>query len=115
MENQSLVDNPDIALIKEAIGLLEKEIEQLSKLQQGIQQRLKHRNDKRLSRKLNAVIKEHGEKIVEKQYFEQKLKSLPNKISIVELLKGKKMSRSDLEEKSSLVLQIKSLLFWQKN
>lgn len=99
LENQPLVDNPDIALIKQAIRLLEKEATKLTTLQHDIQQRLTRRNDQRLSRKLATVIKERDEKMAEKHHFEQKLTSLPDKISIVELLNGKKMSRCDLEKK----------------
>ncbi len=99
LENQPLVDNPDIAMIRQAIRMLEKDTEYLSNLQYGIQQRLAKRKDKRLSRKLTTIIKERDEKLVDKYNFEQKLKSLPDKISIVELLKGKKMSRCDLEKK----------------
>ena len=99
LENQPFVDNPDIALIKEAIKILKKEIDQLLKSQQDIQNRLSKRKDKRLTKKLSKIVKELEEKKNEKNNFEDKLKSLPEKVSIVELLKGKKMSRCDLEKK----------------
>lgn len=99
LKKQPLVDNPDVATIKKAIRLLHKETAQLSELQQKIQQRLNNRMDKRLSRKLISITKEHDEKIVDIQKFEEKLTTLPDKISIVDLLKGKKMSRCDLEKK----------------
>jgi hypothetical protein len=99
LENQPFVDNPDMVLIKEAIKILEQEIDQLSTSQQDIQNRLSNRKDKRLTKKLSKIVKELEDKKNETSNFEEKLKSLPEKISIVELLKGKKMSRCDLEKK----------------
>lgn len=99
LQDQPLVDNPDIVLIKEAIDILETEIVQLSQSQQDIQNRLNKRRDKRLNKKLSKVVKELAEKKHDKINFEKKLKSLPDKVSIVELLKGKPMSRCDLEKK----------------
>jgi len=99
LENQPLVDNPDIQLIKKAIKILQKEIETLSESQLDIQTRLSKRTDKRLCNKLSRVIKEREEKVNDKTHFEEKLKLLPDKISIVKILRGKKMSRCDLEKK----------------
>jgi hypothetical protein len=99
LENQPLVDNPDIALIKEAIQILQQEIEQLLPNQQEVQNRLRQRTDKRLTNKLATIVKELEEKKQEQRNFEAKLQSLPEQVSIVELLKGKKMSRCDLEKK----------------
>lgn len=99
LENQPFVDNPDIAMMKEAIEILEKEIDQLLTNQQDVHNRLSNRKDKRLTKKLSKIVKELEEKKNEKNNFEDKLKSLPEKVSIVELLKGKKMSRCDLEKK----------------
>lgn len=99
LENQPFVDNPDIAMIKEAIQLLQQEIDQLLTNQQDVNNRLSKRTDKRLTNKLSKIVKELEEKKHEQSNFEDKLKSLPEKVSIVELLKGKKMSRCDLEKK----------------
>jgi uncharacterized protein YlzI (FlbEa/FlbD family) len=99
LEKQPLVDNPDIPTIKKAIRILQKEIGQLAERQIDIQNRLVRRSDKRLSKKLSNIIKEREEKQDDIIHFEEKLKSLPDKISIVELLNGKKMSRADLEKK----------------
>jgi transposase len=99
LENQPFVDNPDIAMMKEAIQLLQKEIDQLLINQQDVNNRLSQRPDKRLTKKLSKIVKELEEKKLEQSNFEAKLKSLPEKVSIVELLKGKKMSRCDLEKK----------------
>jgi len=99
LEEQPLVDNPDIVLTKKAIQVLGQEIEQLQKEQADIQNRLSRRKDKRLENKLAVIGKELEEKHQDRQNFEEQLKSLPEKVSIVELLKGKRMSRCDLEKK----------------
>jgi len=99
LEKQPLVDNPDIPIIKEAINILQNEIEKLSESQLDIQTRLSKRSDKRLTKKLSGVIKELEEKIDEKSHFEEKMNTLPDKVSIVKILQGKKMSRCDLEKK----------------
>jgi len=99
LENQPFVDNPDIAMMKEAIQILQQEIDQLLTNQQDLNNRLSQRTDKRLTKKLANIVKELEEKKQEQGNFENKLQSLPEKVSIVELLKGKKMSRCDLEKK----------------
>jgi transposase len=99
LENQPFVDNPDIALIKEAIQILQQEIEQLLTNQQAVNNRLSQRTDKRLTNKLATLVKELEDKKQEQRNFEAKLQSLPEKVSIVALLNGKKMSRCDLEKK----------------
>ncbi len=99
LENQPLVDNPDIAMIKKAIKILQEEIVKLAGAQLDIQNRLDKRRDKRLTKKLSKIVKELEEKNNDISHFEEKLKTLPDKVSIVKLLKGKKMSRCDLEKK----------------
>ena len=99
LDNQPFVDNPDMALIKEAIHILQQEIDQLLTNQQDVQIHLSQRRDKRLTKKLSNIVKELEQKKHEQRNFEAKLQSLPEKVSIVELLKGKKMSRCDLEKK----------------
>jgi transposase len=99
LENQPFVDNPDMALIKEAIKIFQQEIDQLVAAQQDVQNRLSQRRDKRLTKKLSKIVKELEQKKHEQNNFEAKLQSLPEKVSIVELLNGKKMSRCDLEKK----------------
>jgi len=99
LENQPLVANPDISLIKQAIKILQEEIEKLAEDQLDIQNRLDKRRDKRLTKKLSKIAKELEEKNNDINNFKEKLKTLPDKVSIVKLLKGKKMSRCDLEKK----------------
>jgi len=114
LENQPFVDNPDIALIKQAMQILETEIDQLSTSQQDIQNRLSNRKDKRLTKKLSKIVKELEDKKNEKSNFEEKLTSLPEKVSIVELLKGKKMSRCDLEKKKLYSIASEIFVFFAK-
>ncbi len=99
LKEQPLVDNPDIAMIKEAIGILKNEADKLNNDIDDMQTRLSKRKDKRLDKKLiklNQKLEEKNEDILN---FSEKLKTLPEKISIVALLQGKKMSRCDLEKK----------------
>lgn len=99
LREQPLVDNPDIALIKQAIGILKEETIKLTNNIEDIQIRISKRKDKRLDKKLITLNHELAEKNEEIINFSEKLKTLPEKISIVELLRGKKMSRCDLEKK----------------
>lgn len=99
LEEQPLVDNPDIALFKKAIRALKREAEDIEKDILLLEAKLKERQDKRLVEKLSKF----QEKLVEKKndifQLEQKSATLPDKISITEILKGKAMSRCDLEKK----------------
>jgi hypothetical protein len=99
LQDQPLVDNPDIKLMKEAIKILTREIEKLTGQEQDIVKRLQKRNDKRLDARLLKINRQLEEKNNDKSNFEQKLNTVPEKISIVELLQGKKMNRCDLEKK----------------
>ena len=99
LENQPLVDNPDIALIKKAIRILRKEVEELGKEillteAKGIQ-----RKDKRRQAKILKLSESVTEKEQEIAGFEEKLAHLPEKVFILDILNGKPMSRCDLEKK----------------
>ncbi len=99
LEKQPLVDNPDIALIKKAIRTLKKEVKELEKDVLVTEARLGKRKDKRLVKKLtelSSLCKEKKEDIAQ---FEKKAQELPDKVSIVDILKGKPMKRCDLEKK----------------
>jgi len=99
LEKQPLVDNPDIALIKQAIQALKKETIRLDKEILYSEVLLSQNAGKKLK---NDLTKLQTKREVTKEdlcAFEQKLASLPDKISIVELLQGKQVSRCDLEKK----------------
>jgi len=99
LENQPLVDNPDIALIKKAIRILHKEIEELEKEILLTEAKQKQRPDKRRPPKIANFKTSIAEKKTDIIGFENKLSELPEKVSIMDLLKGKPMSRCDLEKK----------------
>ncbi len=99
LQEQPLVDNPDIGLTQKAMALLQLEINRLLQRQTQIQNSLNHRKDKRLTNKLADVVKELADKKVQKANFQEKLQALPDKVSIVALLKGRALSRCDLEKK----------------
>jgi len=99
LENQPLVDNPDIALIKKAIHMLKKEIEDVEKEIILTEVKQEQRSDKRRLVKISNLRKSIAENNKDIVGFEDKLSRLPEKVSIVELLKGRSMSRCDLEKK----------------
>ena len=99
LENQPLVDNPDIALIKKAIHMLKKEIEELEKEIILTEVKQAQRPDKRRLVKISNLRKSIAENNKDIVGFQDKLSRLPGKVFIVELLKGRSMSRCDLEKK----------------
>ena len=99
LEEQPLVDNPDIALIRKGIKGLKNDIKDLQKEIDLCHYKLGTRKDKRIEKKINRLEQEKAEKGAELQRFEIKLNELPDKISILELLKGRPMNRCDLEKK----------------
>jgi len=99
LENQPLVENPDIALTRKAIQLLGKEVKEQEQEILLIEAKLTQRQDGRLVKKLDRLRAELEEKRNDIAQFEQKLGSLPDKVPITDLLRGKPMSRSDLEKK----------------
>jgi len=99
LEQQPLVENPDIPLIKKAIRSLKKEVEGLEKEILIAEGKLVRRKDKRLDDKILNLHTEIEEKNNDIAQFEGQLSTLPDKISILDLLHGKAMSRADLEKK----------------
>jgi transposase len=69
LDNQPFVDNPDMALIKEAIHILQQEIDQLLTNQQDVQIRLSQQGDKRLTKKLSTIVKELEQNKHEQRHF----------------------------------------------
>lgn len=99
LENQPLVDNPDICLIKKAIRSLQKEIHELEKEIELLEAREMKKSDKRRVAKIVKLREDIAEKRTDIEKFENTLKGLPDKVSVIELLKGKAMGRADLEKK----------------
>jgi len=99
LEKQPLVENPDIALTKKAIQALKKESQELGKEILLTEARLARHPDKRLSVKLAKLQSAREGKKTDLTQFEHKLIALPEKVSILDLLRGKPMSRCDLEKK----------------
>lgn len=99
LEQQPLVDNPEIDLIKKAIKVVKKENEALEKDILIIELKQKEHQDRRLVNKLTKFQKELEEKRSDICEFEKRLSTLPEKVPITEILRGKVMSRCDLEKK----------------
>jgi transposase len=99
LEEQPLVDNPDVALVKKGLKALEGDVKELQVQIDLARYKLIQRKDARIERKIERLEQEKTEKQAEVQRFGSKLNQLPEKISILELLKGKPMQRCDLEKK----------------
>ena len=99
LEKQPLVENPDIFLIKKAIKTLKQELQEHQTAVLVVEAKLHQRQDRRLEKKLSDLRTAIDQSQTDIVKFEQKMTTLPDKIPIVELLKGKPMSRCDLEKK----------------
>ena len=99
LEEQPLVDNPEIKIIKKTIKGIKEKIVKLVFEKQETENRLKNRNDIRLNKKMDRLQKEIEELNKELANFNAKLKEIPEKISLIDLLQGKPMNKADLEKK----------------
>jgi transposase len=99
LEKQPLVENPDIALTKKAVSILKKEVQGLGNDILLTEAKVMKRRDKRLVSKLSKLHKSLEEKKIDIMEFEKKMTTLPDKVSIMDLLKGRPMNRCDLEKK----------------
>jgi len=99
LEEQPLVDNPEVKTIKKTIKGIKEKIGKLVFEKQQTENRLKNRKDIRLNKKLDKLQKEIDEFNQELANFTSKLKEIPGKISIIDLLQGEPMNKADLEKK----------------
>lgn len=91
LEQQPMVDNPEVKIIKTTMGNIKEKLGKLYYKKEQLTQRQK---------KKQARIQEEIAQLQEDlDHFSQKLTQIPDKISIIELLKGKKMNLCDLEKK----------------
>ena len=98
-EKQPLVENPDITLTKKAISLLKKEVQEMKNDILLTEAKLMKCRDKCLVNKLSNFRNSLKEKKIDIMGFENKLATISDKVSIMNLLKGKPMNRCDLEKK----------------
>ena len=99
LKQQPLIDNPEIAIIQKALKVLKKEVKSIQDQILIIEAKLVKRKDKRNETKLSALEISLAEKQNDITEFQQKIATLPGKVSIIEILKGRPMSRCDLEKK----------------
>jgi transposase len=99
LEKQPLVENPEVKIIQKTIKGIKEKIGQLVSEKQFTENKLKTRKDIRLDRKLVKLQTEMDDLSQELAQFTAKLTELPDKVSIIDLLKGKMMSKADLEKK----------------
>lgn len=99
LEEQPLVDNPEVKTIKKTIKGIQQKIGQLVYEKQMAEKKLNKRKDIRLNKKLDNLhtdIDKFNEDIIQ---LTLKLKDIPDRISIIDLLQGKPMNKANLEKK----------------
>lgn len=99
LEEQPLVDNPEVKTIKKTIKGINQKIGQLVSDKQAVENKRQLRKDIRLDRKLVKLQQEIDALTAEVANFKATLKEVPEKISIIDLLQGKPMNKTDLEKK----------------
>jgi len=99
LEQQPLVDNPEVALIQKAIKVLKREAQAIQEEILLTEAKLVKRQDKRNVEKLSGLETSLAEKHNDVTEFQQKISTLPEKVSIIEILQGRPMFRCDLEKK----------------
>lgn len=99
LEEQPWVDNPEVKTIKKTIKGITQKIGQLVSEKQAVEGKRRFRKDIRLDRKRVKLQQEIDELATEVAHFKAKLKEVPEKISILDLLHGKPMNKTDLEKK----------------
>ena len=99
LEEQPMVDNPEVKTIKRTIKGIKQKIGNLVFEKQQTENKLNKRKDIRLNNKLDNLHKEIDEFNQELSNFNAKLKEIPEKVSIIEVLHGKLMNKADLEKK----------------
>lgn len=99
LEKQPQVENPDIPLFKRALKTLQGELTDLRDEVELTEARITKRPDKRLSKKKDTLSAEIDRLQIDIKELSLKLQNTPETISILDLLKGRPMSRCDLEKK----------------
>jgi transposase len=99
LEEQPLVDNPEVKTIKKTIKGIKQKMGQLALAKQRTESKIKTRKDLRLENKLNKLQEEIDEYDKELEAFHAALKEMPDKVSIIEVLQGRPMNKADLERK----------------
>ena len=99
LEEQPLIDNPEVKTIKKTIKGIKQKMGQLALKKQEAESKTKTRKDVRLEKKMEKLQKEIDEYNKELEAFHAVLKEMPDKISIIEVLRGRPMNKADLEKK----------------
>ena len=99
LEEQPLVDNPEVKTIKKTIKAIKQKMGQLALAKQQIESKIEPRKDRRLERKLNKLQEEIDAYNREFDGFQAALKEMDDKVSIIEVLQGRPMNKADLEKK----------------
>ena len=99
LEEQPLVDNPEVKTIKKTIKGIKQKMGQLALAKQQTESKIEARKDLRLEKKLNTFQEEIEKYDKELDGFQAALKEMPDKVSIIEVLQDRPMNKADLEKK----------------
>ena len=99
LKEQPLIINPEIKIIKKNMKGIKQKIGKLVVDKNQTEIKLRKRKDVRLEKKCVKIQAEIDELTYDLNQFTDKLSELPDKISIIDYLKGKLMSRANLERK----------------
>ena len=99
LKEQPLIENPEIKIIKKTMKGIKQKIGKLVVDKNQTEIKLTKRKDVRLEKKCVKIQTEIDELTNDLNQFTDKLSELPDKISIIDYLKGKPMSRANLERK----------------
>jgi len=99
LEEQPLINNPEVKTIKKTIKGIKQKMGQLALAKQETESKIKIRKDLRLENKLNKLQKEIDKYNKELEAFQEAIEEMPDKVSIIEVLRGRPMNKADLEKK----------------
>ena len=99
LKEQPLIENPEIKIIKKTMKSIKQKIGKLVVDKNQTENKLKKRQDVRLEKRLVKIQTEIDELSNDLVQFAEKISELPDKISIIDYLKGKPMSKANLEKK----------------
>lgn len=99
LKEQPLIENPEIKIIKKTMKSIKQKIGKLVVDKNQTENKFKKRKDVRLEKRLVKIQTEIDQLSNDLAQFAEKISELPDKISIIDYLKGKPMSKANLERK----------------
>jgi len=101
LEEQPLVDNPEVKTIKKTIKGIKEKLGQLTFAKHQVEAAIRTCKDIRLEKKAQGIQGEMDKYSKDLDGFQAALKELPEKVKITEVLAGRPMNKADLEKKKT--------------